>query len=122
MTRGALWDELSFEVDASSFLSFKCESEPVSHPIVNTELGSLHQGTAYLSGSNHVIILDMELQLIGHRLQIDIEAVIPHGLLAGAVHDLRFELLPQVEDGNVGIHLSECLNVAQELPLNHLDS
>ena len=36
LTRGALWDELSLEVDASSLLSFIGESEPVSDPIVNT--------------------------------------------------------------------------------------
>lgn len=42
LTRGTLWDELSLEVDSSSLLPIKGESEPVSHPVVNTELGSLH--------------------------------------------------------------------------------
>lgn len=121
LTRGALWDELSLEVDTSSLLALKGESEPVSHSFVNTELGSLHKGTTYLSGSYNVIVLHIELQLIAHRFQVDIEAVIPHGLLAGTIHDLGLELIPQVEYGHVGIHLPECLNVAVEIPLDHLN-
>lgn len=67
------------------------------------------------------MILDLEVDVISGRANLEIEGLVPHWGLATVLVHSSLEFLSLVDDLDVGILLAEGLHVAGESALHHVD-
>lgn len=116
---GHVGSPVTLEVDRASLLSFELNVEPLVHAAVHTQRGELDRSGANLIGSSHVLVHDINVEVVTDILDHDVESLVPLGHLACVLHHFGLELLVARLQLAEGVHLAEEVGVAGELGLDH---
>jgi len=67
------------------------------------------------------MVLDLEVDVVSGRANLEIEGLVPHWGLASILMHSSLELLTLIYDFHVRVLLAEGLHIASESALHHVD-
>ena len=93
--------------------------EPLIDSIVYAEGGKFDGSLTNFFIRGNILVHHLDGQIITNILDVEIEGLVPDGLLACSVLDVGLELLLAGADLNIGVHLTESLRVTRQACLDH---